>query len=80
VNSGGRHGRIRVEGRGVEPLAGPAPETASGTTRPPRRRGGLNSRPFRLRKLTEWWRATKCVNELARCALPSYLSRNILAR
>jgi hypothetical protein len=51
VNSGVRRGRIRVEGRGVEPLAGPAPETASGTTRPPRTGAAFNSGPCRLTRL-----------------------------
>src|ERR1700687_5604069 len=43
-----------MEGRGVEPLTGPAPETASGTTRPPNGREGasLNRGPFPSTKQT----------------------------
>jgi len=37
-----------MEGRGVEPLTGSGPESATGTARPPYERDGLNSRPFRL--------------------------------
>lgn len=34
---------MQVEGRGVEPLTGPDPETASGTTRPPRTTAAVTS-------------------------------------
>src|ERR1051325_2257834 len=43
-----------MEGRGgVEPLTGPAPETASGTTRPPRTRAALNSGSCRSISLSD---------------------------
>ena len=38
-------GKIGVEGRGIEPLTGPAPETASGTTRPHARGTALKAVP-----------------------------------
>ena len=37
-----------MDGRGIGPLSGQAPETARGTTRPPSERDGLYSRPFRF--------------------------------
>lgn len=49
MRCGVKRGKIGVEGRGVEPLTRPAPETASDTTRPPlhgREGSSLDSRPF----------------------------------